>query len=399
MKLIIKDKLTLLVLFSSILLFSFMLHSLSLSAEDKSALPIGIVDYDHSQNSKELIDRIKEIPALSIIEGSEKKLEILLLDEMINAVFVIEEGYEQQLQRGKVNEVITMYFLTNKKSASIISDIIAGEMMHSICYYKCLNLYESISFAGVKHTKLEYEDYIQNLQKTSSDFDFAFQMVYVNKENTVINAEPISNVILYKQMIIGILGIFISFIAMFIISSTVKEKELGVSERLRISRFHAFKQDCGNFIALVLTEGVICLIFTYLICSQAGINDKMLWISLYLLLLLTAAVMGGVFILISMLVKSMIAFQLISSILILTSGGLGFYAMISGLYDGIVNQIFKFIPNSWLIQGFTDIIVYNDVDYYINEAHQMLLIMGIIVIISIIFIDLFRIKSTRKYAK
>jgi len=397
MKLIGKDTTTRVILFSSLLLFSVMVFSLSISARDQSALPIGVVDYDMSSTSIELIANLKEVPSLKVYENSEKELLKLLSDEMIISVFVIKKGYDQKLRIGDLKGIITTNFMKNNRAASIISDIVAGEMMYSICYYKGLRLYEQISFEGKKLTAPKYEEYMNHLLENSKDFDFAFDMNYVNPGKSEVQEEAVANTVLYRQLIIGILGILMAFIAMFILSGPVGEKELGVAGRLKLSRLHSLTQDSGNFLALMLVEGLISLIFSILVFTQMQSKDFFLWASIYHLLLLNALVLGGIFILVSKIIKSMILYQLLCSALILFSGGVGFYHLLTGFYQSAANDMINFIPNSWFIQGFTDIIVYGSVGGYMKEGHRILLLMSGVVIALIVILNLLKWLTTNRF--
>jgi ABC-2 type transport system permease protein len=232
MKLIGKDKATRIILLASVLLFAWMVFSLSVSAGDQSSLPVGIVDNDVSQSSMDLITRLENSASLKVIIGSEKVLNKKLLDEMIISYFVIDNGYEKKIKAGDLDGIITAYFKSDNKAASIISDIVAGEMMYPVCYYKALNLYKQIDFEGVKHTDARYSDYISSLLRNSKDFDFAFHMNYINPGKSEVSGEALDNSVLYQQLVFGILGILNAFISMFVLSQTVTEKENGVEIRL-----------------------------------------------------------------------------------------------------------------------------------------------------------------------
>jgi hypothetical protein len=59
----------------------------------------------------------------------------------------------------------------------------------------------------------------------------------------------------------------------------------------------------------------------------------------------------------------------------------------------------KFIPNSWFIQGFTDIIVYGSEGGYLKEGHRVLLYLTMILILLVIGIDIiqgFRLSDFRR---
>lgn len=388
MKMIRKDSTTLFVLLSSVVLFTLMFRTLSIAAEDQSAIPVGIVDYDKSSSSKQLIADLKKVPAMRIVEKDEEELYRLMKDEMVTSLFILEDGYEQKLVAGDLKDIITMYYMEDNKAASVLSDILAGEMIYSICYFKSFKLYKQISFEGTKHSESQYKEYFDHLLVDNKDFDFAFHMIYVNPKKRVTLVKPLTNSVIYKQLIFGILGILIALIAMFIISGTVREKEIGVEERLKISRFHPLIRDGGNFLALIFTEGVISLIYSILIFSQIPSRDIKLWASSFLLLLVNALVLGGLFILIAKFTRSMILYQMISSIFILLTGGLGFYCLLTGFYQSVVDSMIKFIPNNWFIQGFTDIIIYGNSGGYLKEGHRVLLLMAAVVIILVVALDL-----------
>lgn len=392
-KLMIKDITTITALISSILIFSVVIHALSASAEERSSLPVGFVDYDDSSESQALIDRLAKVPTLRIIEDSEEELHKLLLDEMVNAVFVIEKGYEKKLKKGNPEEVISVYYVDNNKSASIISDIVAGEMIYPISLYKSIRLYEGLDFEGEKLTAGEYSDYVDRLLAGSTDFDFAFRMIYENPDKSVAEETPLSNSILYNQVIFGILGILVSFIAMFLLSGVVRDKEMGVEERLRISKFHSLKLDMGSFCFVLFLEGIIALIFSALIYRQLCVSDMHLYISSCLLILIYALMLGGLFLLIAKAVRSIIVYQMFCTLLILVTGGLGFYRLLTGLSGAVSLNFLKIIPNSWFIQGFTDIIVYGNREGILTQGHRMLLLLMTAVVLLVLAADLLSAKT------
>lgn len=375
LKLITKDAITISALVSSILIFSIVIHGLSSSAEEQSALPIGIVDYDNSSESRALLTRLNKVPAIRLVESEESKLQKLLLDEMVNAIFIIEEGYEKKLKKGRPQEVITVYYVDSDRASSIISDIVAGEMLYPISLYKSIRTYEGLDYGREKLSATEYEAYISNLLEGSTDFDFAFRMIYANPDRSITEEKPLSNSIIFNQIIFGILGILVSFIAMFLISGVVRDREMGVAARLKISKFHSLKLDTGNYGSVLLVESMIAVLFSELIYRQLGMGEYRLYLSACLLILLYAMLMGGIFLLIAKVVKSIIAYQMLCTILILIMGGLGFYRLLSGLSEILSESILKIIPNNWFIQGFTDIIVYGNNEGILTQGHRMLIIL------------------------
>lgn len=396
-KLLLKDVTTLVVLGLLMLVFSLMIMSMTKSAEDLSSIPVGIIDNDESNSSKELIEKLNGAKSLRYVEKSEGELNKLLMDEMIYAIVVIEKGYEDGLKQGELKNAITMYYKKDNKSASIISDIVAGEIVYPLCLNKCFRYYENIEFTGTKFSFQQYEEYMNKLIGNSNDFDFAFQLIYSNPKNNIVTEDSVSNSVLYNQLIFGILGILIAFVSMFILSQSVREKEIGVEDRLKISNFHILKRDIANILAMLAIEGLLALVFIGLIFHQLGIDNIGLWISGYFLLLLNALVLGGVMQLIAKTVKRIHLYQVFCSVMILLTGGLGFYYLLNSFYQGISENMIKIIPNSWFIKGFTDIIIYGSEGGYLKESHRILLIMATLLLILIVMIDLLQSFYFNKY--
>jgi hypothetical protein len=388
MKLICKDITTIVVLTASIILFVFMVKAMTTSSVDSSSLPIGIVDCDNTDSSKDLIDGLQKVDTIRIIQKSEKELQALLADEMIYSYFTIENGYEEKLKSGDLKKLITMYYKQNNKSASILSDIVAGEIIYPESLYQGYRYYEKVPFAGKKLSLDEYKSYMNNLLKSSKDFNFAFHITYEDTDKHIITEKPLSNSVLYNQFIFGILGMLNAFVAMFIVAQTVKEKETGVDIRLKISGFPAFKRDLGILTALLLWEGFLSALFTGILFDELQSGNIKLWISTYFLMLLNSMVVGNVLLLVAKFTGKMITYQLVCSIAILLTGGLGYYHLLTGFYKGVTDNMLNFIPNSWFIKGITDIILYGREGGYLKEGHYILLIMAAVLFLLMIGLDL-----------
>lgn len=388
LKLITKDLTTVFVMICSILVFALVIRSMASSAEALSSIPIGIVDKDRSDSSSKLITDLKKSETFRITSGDEKELKNRMLNDKEYAVFVIENGYEDKLKSGDLNDLITVYYKENNQSAAILSDIVAGEIMYPASFYKSYRYYKKFPQEGQKQTFTDYQDYMERLMKRSDEFGFAFQMVYAAPGKQVRTDATLSNAILYDQLVFGITGMLAAFIAMFLLSQTVKEKETGVDIRLKISRFHSLKRDFAGLCAVMLPEGVISALFTGLMFCKLQIGGIDLWYSAFLLLLFNALVLTAAMQLIGKAVRRMLVYQMLCSALILFAGGIGFYSLVNGIFHGIPGLMIKIIPNSWFIKGLTDIIVYKSGGGCLREGHIILLSMAAALLFLIFCIDM-----------
>jgi ABC-2 type transport system permease protein len=368
MKAIFSDRLTWIIMIVSSLIFLFIINNLSMSAGERSSIPIGVLNLDRSETADELIESIKEIPALYVYEGSEKELKQLLYKEEIRAYFIIKEGYEKSIQAGNTDGLITMHYQEADESAKILSDIIAGDMLYKICLFKGYNLYHSLPEKGVNRSdssadtkinnRLTEEEYMTHAKALEAmpDFDFAFdiRMIDVMNKN---NEGKIENSILYLQAIWGIVAMLLSFTAMLMTAGSVMEKEMGILSRVKLSLMKSYTMDLSHFGAALTVQSIISFFLCFLLKGKIGNLSLNQVVLLFLSLEMFSALMIVWFLFLGKLSGRTGRYQLFGVISILVFGIMGFLYLMSGFIDDKLLNITKIIPNCWFIEEFTDIIL------------------------------------------
>ncbi len=114
---------------------------LNIHAEERSSLPIGLVNEDAGEKSAELAEKIRTSESLYVYEDEFDPLYDLLLDGYINCIFVIKKGYEKSVTDGDPSEVLGIYAAEDDKISTVISDIVAGCMMYEVCLDKAYKRY------------------------------------------------------------------------------------------------------------------------------------------------------------------------------------------------------------------------------------------------------------------
>lgn len=407
LKLILADKLNIFVILLSFSLFLLLINSLSSGAKERSNLPIGILDLDQSETSKYLVKQVKKVPAFYVYEEEEKVLNRLLLNEEISGVFTIKEGYEISIKSGITKGLVTIQYLEGNPSAKVLSDIFAGQMLYSISLAKGLNEYEALKKPSILNqdkeitdkeiqynwfTGQEYIDYLNELSK-ASDFDFAFDIniVDVMSENGSMN--QFTNSVIYYQVIFGILGMIISFVAMFISAGLVVEKEQGLDKKVKITLIKPIYLEWSYILALVTIFSVFSLGITFIIGNLIDNLTLQKLFVMFVFLFLYAIVMGIWFVILGKITKKVSRYQLLGTISILILGLLSFLSMLEGLIQSKIFGFTKILPNPWLIKGLTDTIFNNNIDIMPVTAFCYLLVIG--VVLSIINWILRKIQNSR----
>jgi ABC-2 type transport system permease protein len=378
MKLIVHNRFNLCVLLVSIGVFLLIVNSLSLGAKERSNIPIGLLNLDESDTAQQLVENIKAVPALYVYETKEEgALKKLLSDEEILTYFVIQKGYETAIKSGKLNELIKMYYLENNNSVKVISDIFAGEMLYKICLYKGVNIYKKLPI-NKNSFEVEYQQYADSI-KNSTDFDFTFDISLIDFSNNMLKHKEIENTLLYQQIIMGILGMLLGFIAMFISSGTIIDKENGIDKRIRISSIHARAMDMSQLLIQMLLLGFLSILFTGILYYRFQLHYKQLvWI--YFLILIFSLLYGFWFMILGKLLQQVGKYQTLGIFSIFFFGLMGYLYLFRGFLNLKLLNILKFVPNSWFIHGFTDIILndFSKMKYY--------LLTQVIIMVIILFI-------------
>ncbi len=394
LKLILADKLNCFVILFSFVLFLLLMSSLSFGAEERSNVPIGIMDLDRSETSKVLVEKIKKIPAFYVYEEGEKELNRLLLKEEISGIFIIKEGFEDSVNKGSTEKLVMMKYLEGNKSAKVLSDIFAGPMLYPISLAKGLKEYEALKKPALGNEKKEienseiqnnwftgqeYVDYINKLSK-ASDFDFAFDINMVDLESGEGALNSLGNSVIYFQVVFGILGMLISFVAMYITVGAVVEKEQGLDVKIKITLLKPVYLDLSYILALITVLSGFSVGITFILgrfIDNLTLEKK---VTIFVVIFLYAVIMGMWFMVLGRISKKVSRYQIFGTLSILLSGVFGFLSMVEGLIKSRLHGITILLPNRWLIEGITDIAFRSSRGY--SWFWRLLLLGGVLIIIN-----------------
>lgn len=358
--LLFRDSLSRAVYLISAIIFILILSSLNLHAEERSSIPVGIVDRDQSDYSIRLIQDLKEVSAIYLYEGELEELETLLLDGYISSIFVIKPGYEANIKKGETKELLELYSGKDDKTSVILSDIVAGRMMERISFHIGLNQYLSLSEDSAKNGARErsaenYTAYARKLRE-SGELDFAFRITYVDFEDENIPQEVLSNSIIYQQMIVGMLAMLLSFVTLFTFTSLQMEREQGLCIRRKLSCCTPFAEAAGNIVSILMLGGILCVIVSVsmgLVIKDKGVVNLVL--PLFFLSLLYIFSISILYLLLSVITKTVFRYQAAGAAVTLLLGFLGFVSVFSEVLPINIDWI-RFIPNGWYIKSFISIL-------------------------------------------
>lgn len=349
LKRICKNKGTVVALIIALFFFFLLSGNLGHASAERSSVPIGIVDHDRSEMSKQLLAGLKERDSLFLYEKTPDELDQLLREEMIAAWFDIKDGYEEQLRLGHTQGLVTVHYLDSNRLSVIISDIVAGEFMYDVCLSKSYALYRNLGKYGDLISEEDYRSRTGEI-RNNEEFRFGFEIEMISRGEQ-LNKQP-ENALLYQQVITGCLGTVLSFLIMALIGAVWDRRQDPRARRQRITiRYRAAVP--AHLAVLALGTAVFCLISGLFFCSNFEISSIVSLLRLIGMEFMAGMLYVFVFAIIRECTGNFAAYQMYSGIYVITAGGGG----ILGFFIKDLLIFSKLTPNYWFIKAFTDIMV------------------------------------------
>lgn len=363
LRLVLRDKGTIIVFLLSVLSFFLVCNSLNQAATKQSKIPIGLINLDvkseqgvdtPTESSLSLAQNLHTVESFLVIEKDFDTLERMLQKREIYCFYVINKGYEEKLKIGDLTHLITAYQVRGDQSVSVLSDIFAGEMMYQICVERTASRYAVILKDKSLEGKEDFYQYAKELRE-NDELEFKFDITLSDTISGQEMFENIDNSLIYRQVIAGLFAILLSFVIMFSYTYVCMEREQGIEKRVKISLASRWSNDLGTIGSVLILSLFLCIVFISCVCYYAKIPQA--FVRLLFLSLTFALMVSLLFLFITKIVHSFIAYQLFGAIMVLVLGVSGFLSFIGVVLKADFLNVFKFTPNGWFIEKFVDIIV------------------------------------------
>ncbi len=340
------------------ILFFLLTGDLALHAEERSSIPIGIIDEDESKMSRQLIQELQENESIYVYVTDKKTAKGLLYKQRIMAYYEINTGFQKNILKGTAKNLINVNYQKNNENISFISDIIAGHIMFDVCLNKSIRVYQSM---GSKYKITSEEEYRTFLQKLRTDqlFNFRFDISFIrpNDREIDISQNKLGNSLLYQQALIGTMGFLLSFLILFLVYGMAEPHNRVNGNRVKITMIPRAVIYLGQVLTAVILSFILSTFITPLIILGLQTSNLILALQIYCLVNLYCMLLSVLFVWIGTCCKGASTYQMVGSFLILSFGMIGTAGVIVGEQSKELLNISKIIPNYWFIKEFTDIII------------------------------------------
>ena len=344
LKLLLKKRSTWALLFVSFLILFLMLSGMEDAKEDKSRISIGVCDRDNSTLSELVCKELSDLPLYEVTYATEAELTRLLKQGKLSSVCVIKEGFEDLVQRGKAEHLITIYE-PETGGALLLPDILAGVMMQDICLaksYELLSAYMEQSGRAFSMSREEYRAYVEQTM-TESGVSFSFDISYVLPETGEEHTGPAQSIV-YQQAIFAVFAMLLGMLSIYSVLPFFDLCHGSMAKRLRTLPQRKTAWYVGSGIGAILVPlgfGIMSGIcfpvkFTaFLICTIA-------YLCVIVCIMLVAACK----------IKSRMVYQMGMLAMMLVFGLFGFIRIVDGLF--VPETWTAWIPNGWYVRMLTE---------------------------------------------
>ncbi len=352
LKLMLKSRAAVIILLIMSVIFLLLLKSFSAEINVKSNIPIGMADEDGTELSKEFLENCKKQEGIYVYDAERKNLEEKLYKNEIAGYFIIKQGFQESVRKGQTKNLIASYAYENASFTSVVSDILAGEIMYELCLSNTWNMYAGLDSSMSKYNQEQFYNYIDRL-KEDTRYKYAFDIHMVEKDKKEPKKTEFQYQLIYEQIVLAIISMALCIIAMFLVWSIMENPDSQVLKRRRL----LFIPNIVFYLGELLSVGsvmslytICCSLIMYLMGHSLNIVD-------FVSIMFTgiAFSMGVViaFYVIRKIIKSNTAYQLISFLFIIVTSVISML----GIFSVEMKKMTMFIPNDWFVQGITDIII------------------------------------------
>lgn len=353
LRLFLKDRMTIIVLAISVFSFLFCMADLNAGAEKMSSVPVGFVDLDRSEKSEELMERLSRLPSLSVQYGTYGELEALLVSGRIRCILEVKEGYGEKLYAGKSRNLLNVYHEEDDRVATLVTDIVAGEMMYEICQAQAYLAYEDLPTGEKeKFGREEYEAYAASLVG-GEDFDFAFEFHFVDAGKQEREG-GIKNSLFYRQAVAAVAAMLFALLMMAALSGVCMEREQGMDLRKRLLGMGWAEEFLGTMLACALLSALPAAVFA--VCVAAGVGEWKKIFPIFWTSVLFSVMIALVYYILAKKVRGLLAYQAAGTAVLLGFGICGFCSMVEGVLFPEFPGWLRLVPNCVYLRWFMDIL-------------------------------------------
>lgn len=107
--------------------------------QSDSKIPVALVDQDHSNMSKQVLDRLRKTTEIQFLSMNEEQARKQLAKNKIDSIFVFPNGFQQEVEAGDYQGVIDLLTLPSSVATEAVREVVASEVTRLTTNVKAAN--------------------------------------------------------------------------------------------------------------------------------------------------------------------------------------------------------------------------------------------------------------------
>ncbi len=322
-------------------------------------IPIAIIDEDNSATSKKIIEGLGHSNSLTCTVIKKSEINKNLNDSLVQGVYIFNSGLEKNIENQNLENLITVHYLPHNLFAPGITDVIASELLYYVCGVKSAVTGQEVI---QKTTGIDvYDDIItynlSSINDSKSNLPLKIKSISPNTKKE--NGAMIKGDIVSKQFALGMVIIFSTLFLLSGSATIMKTRASGVYKRIQAAGVPYSYLLLTDVISNILSGGFVVLLqftFLYKVLEIQSVRSYGLVIISCLIYIFC---MSNLFVLLTRIFKSHIAFQSIMPVFILIIGLLGGCLWSIELMPQNLILVAHLMPTYLIHNGITNLILYN----------------------------------------
>lgn len=356
-KLLLHDKTAGICYLAAAVVMLAVLTNLSIHAEERSSIPIGLVCNDTSSEARKVCEAIGASESVYVYTDDLETLSKMMTDGYVNCIFVIKEGFGDMVRAGNSKELVEVYAPLDDKISSLICDIVAGCMMETVCINKTFRQYSKLDTrklnedSSLSYSQLSSDELFERIWDLRTDdmFIYGFDTTFVDKDNDG-HEVSVTNGMVYRQAVAGMVAMLLALICFCACNGIASDREKNITARRSILPGKKIGIFVSEALALYVYSLPLCIAIGLFLSGDTDTADEIRLMVLNLLYLLACVVF---FTVIAYAIGSITVYQIIGSMVVIIFGACGFIYVFSGFLG---TEMFDIVPNSIYIRYFIRLI-------------------------------------------
>lgn len=312
-----------------------------LGSNSNETIPITIVDHDQSSISKTFVQQLKDKKILSVQTVSLKKAHQLLKDQDTEAIFTLNKGFEKGILKQQ-NDLISIKHQPNSSNSPLLKQLVE----------------QTFNKMKIQVVSSQYWS-----KQSGEDWQVMYERLNQKEKGNKALTEIDNGTSTSKEILTGTsyssAGFSIMFVMIMMLSVTgtiIDARKSGVWARLITSPISKFQVITGYFLSFFLIGWIQ---FMLLMVASSLFFDVQWGNTLAVVVLVSSLLLCvvGLGLTIAGLVKTTEQQNAIGTLIIVSTCMLGGVYWPLSIVPDFMQKIANFVPQSWAMKGFTQLIV------------------------------------------